>query len=109
MTIPAAENRALPQTRSPAKIAPVVADLRPTALDPLFAALTGLSGVGPAVAAATARLLRRPEPRCIDLLAYLPSGAIDPSPRASLAGAAQGEMVTLLAQIESHRAAPGGA
>ena len=109
MTIPAAENRALPQTRSPAKIAPVVADLRPTALNPLFAAVTGLPGVGPAVAAATARLLRFAEPRCIDLLAHLPCDAIDPSPRLSLAGAAQGEMVTLLAQIERHRAAPGGA
>jgi ATP-dependent DNA helicase RecG len=81
-------------------------DLRPPLLNPLFAPLTTLTGVGPAVAAAAIRLLQRPTPRCLDLLAHLPSGAIDPTPRVTLTGADLGQMVTLRVEIEGHRTGP---
>ena len=105
----ASKTRDLPQSALPAKARAGLAEgLRPPVLNPLFAPVTTLTGVGPAVAAAAARLLHRPDPRCLELLAHLPCGAIDPTPRPSLAGLAAGEMVTLLAKIESHRAAPPG-
>ena len=81
--------------------------LRPTVLDPLFAGLPSLPGVGPAIGAAAARLLQRPEPTCLDLLSHLPVAVIDPTPRRQLTPADDGQMVTLLAEIESHR--PGAA
>jgi ATP-dependent DNA helicase RecG len=78
-------------------------------LNPLFAALTTLPGVGPAVAASAARLLDRADPRCLDLLAHLPHAAIDLTPRTALTSADLGQMVTLSAVIERHRlAATGG-
>jgi ATP-dependent DNA helicase RecG len=64
--------------------------------------------VGPATAAALARLLGVAEPRCLDLLAHLPCEAIDPHPRHRLSPSDEGKMVTLLARIEGHRAAPAG-
>ncbi len=71
--------------------------------------LTTLPGVGPAVAASAARLLDRADPRCLDLLAHLPQTAIDPTPRAALASADLGQMVTLSVRIEGQRlAATGG-
>ncbi|MFO1050479.1 MAG: ATP-dependent DNA helicase RecG [Geminicoccaceae bacterium] len=83
-------------------------DLRPPLLHPLFAPLTTLPGVGPAVAAAAARLLGRPDPRGIELLAHLPSGGIDPTPRMSLTAADEGEMVTLAVEVEHHETPPRG-
>ncbi|MFL5336148.1 MAG: ATP-dependent DNA helicase RecG [Geminicoccaceae bacterium] len=107
--MPASKTRDLPQSAMPAKArAGLAAGLRPPVLNPLFASLTSLTGVGPAVAAAAARLLQRQDPRCLELLEHLPCGAIDPTPRASLAGSNVGEMVTVLAQIESHRASSNG-
>ena len=105
-----ARTRDLPQSNGAAKPRPPrTGELRPPLLNPLFAALTSLPGVGPAVAASAARLLDRPDPRCLDLLAHLPHAAIDPSPRLALTAADQGQMVTLSALIERHRpAATGG-
>jgi len=51
--------------------------MRPSLLDPLFAALTGLPGIGSKLARLFARLLDREAPRLIDLLFHLPSGTID--------------------------------
>jgi ATP-dependent DNA helicase RecG len=108
MPAPAARTRALPETPPPAKPRPGAAvELRPAVLDLLFAGVASLPGVGPATAAAAARLLR-PPPRCLDLLGHLPCGTIDPAPRARLTPADEGNMVTVLAEIEGHRAAPPG-
>ena len=99
-----AKIRDLPQSAAAGQAAPAqTGELRPQLLNPLFAALTTLPGVGPAVAATAARLLGRPDPRCLELLAHLPIAAIDPTPRAALSRADQGEMVTLRAVIERHR------
>ena len=51
--------------------------MRPPVLNPLFAALTSLPGVGPRLEKLYARLLDRAAPRVIDLLFHLPSGVID--------------------------------
>ena len=53
--------------------------MRPVILNPLFAALTSLSGVGPKLEKLYARLLGREDemPRVIDLLFHLPSGFVD--------------------------------
>ncbi|MGE3293202.1 MAG: ATP-dependent DNA helicase RecG [Geminicoccaceae bacterium] len=83
-------------------------DLRPPLLHPLFVPVTTLPGVGPAVAAALGRLLGRPDPRTIELAAHLPSGGIDPTPRARLIDADEGEMVTLRVEIERHEEPPRG-
>ena len=93
---------------SPAAAKPHANDLRPPLLHPLFAPLTTLPGVGPAVAAAAVRLLGRPGPRAIELLAHLPSGGIDPTPRSGLSDADEGEMVTLKVEVERHETAPRG-
>lgn len=97
----------LAQSREPAK-KPAAAELRPPVLHPLMAPARSLPGVGPATAAALGRLLGLEEPRCLDLLSHLPTGVIDPRPRAALCPGDEGKMVTVLARIESHRAAPPG-
>ena len=102
MQAPPAGTRDLAETAISAK--PRTGDLRPPILNPLFTPLTTLPGVGPAVAKSAARLLGRPNPRGIELLAHLPTGGIDPSPRADLRDAIEGEMVTLLVEIERHEA-----
>ncbi|HET6468878.1 MAG TPA: ATP-dependent DNA helicase RecG [Geminicoccaceae bacterium] len=81
---------------------------RPPALFALFAPVTALAGVGPTLERQLRRLLGRDTPRCLDLLALAPVGAIDPRPRPNLAGAAEGETVTLELRIGEHRP-PGGA
>ncbi len=82
--------------------------MRPALLHPLFAPADGLPGVGPATWMALGRLLGTRAPRCLDLLAHLPVGAIDPSPRARLEPGDEGKMVTLRFRVEGHRAAPPG-
>ncbi len=106
MPASSAKIRDLPQSPGPAKPhGTATGGLRPTLLNPLFAPLTTLPGVGPAVAASAARLLGRPDPRCLELLAHLPSAVIDPTPLATLSPTDQGQMVTLQVTIERHRLA----
>jgi ATP-dependent DNA helicase RecG len=108
--MPVAETRDLAQSRPAAKRRAVVVQdgLRPAVLNPLMAPASSLAGVGPAVGDALARLLCVREPRCLDLLSHLPCDAVDPAPRQRLEPADDGKMVTLLARIEGHRAAPPG-
>ena len=82
--------------------------LRPSALDPLFAPATALSGVGPKLAKALDRLLgdETHAARVIDLLFHLPTGAIDRRPSNSIAEAPVGEVATFSAQVTEHRPAP---
>src|SRR5262249_57854739 len=52
--------------------------MRPSLLNPLFAAVTTLTGVGPHLEKLYRRLFGREQPaRVIDLLFHLPTGAID--------------------------------
>lgn len=51
--------------------------MRPAALNPLFASLKMLKGIGEKLAKPFGRLFGRDEPRVIDLLFHLPYSAID--------------------------------
>ncbi len=83
--------------------------MRPARLDPLFAPLTTLKGVGAKLESLYARLLgTEGPPRVIDLLFHLPSGLIDRRARPTLAEAEPGAIVTVEVLIETHRPAPPG-
>jgi len=79
--------------------------MRPPVLNPLFAALTSLSGIGPKLEALYARLLDRDTPRLVDLLFHLPSGAIDRRARPKLNEVEPGTVVTVAVTVEEHRPA----
>jgi ATP-dependent DNA helicase RecG len=87
--------------------------LRPSLLDPLFAPLTSLPGIGPRIAPLLDRLLGPGggEPaRILDLLFHLPQGAVSRAVKGSIADAPAGEPVTLAVRVTDHRApAPGRA
>lgn len=80
--------------------------MRPPRLNPLFASITSLPGVGPKLAVLYGRLLGREEPRVIDLLLHMPSGTIDRRARPKLNEVQPGQVVTLSVTVEEHRPAP---
>jgi ATP-dependent DNA helicase RecG len=80
--------------------------MRPPVLNPLFASLTSLPGVGPKLERLYARLLDREVPRVIDLLFHLPSGTIDRRARPKLNEVQDGQLVTVAVKVEEHRPAP---
>lgn len=83
--------------------------MRPSVLDPLFADVAGLSGIGPKLAKLFARLLRREEgARVLDLLFHLPAATIDRRDRPKLNTVQKGMIVTLALTIDQHRPAPPG-
>jgi ATP-dependent DNA helicase RecG len=81
--------------------------MRPTTLNPLFVPVTALPGVG----AKTEKLLRKlfgrdSEPRVIELLFHLPTGAIDRRARPKLRDVVPGSVVTVAVTVEMHRPPP---
>lgn len=83
--------------------------MRPSLLDPFFAAISSLPGVGPKVEKLYRRLLNREgEPRILDLLFHMPTGAIDRRDRPKLRDVEPGKVVTVAVTIDRHRAAPPG-
>jgi ATP-dependent DNA helicase RecG len=80
--------------------------MRPPLLNPLFASLTSLPGIGPRLEKLYARLLDREAPRVIDLLFHLPSGTIDRRARPKLREVQAGEVVTVAVTIDKHRPSP---
>lgn len=84
--------------------------MRPTVLDPFFASVTGLPGVGPKLGQLYDRLLGEPDApaRIVDLLFHLPRAGIDRRVRASIADAPAGEPVTLAVEVVEHRPVPPG-
>src|SRR3954454_8127772 len=84
-----------------------VARMRPSLLNPLFAPVTSLPGVGPKQDKLLQYLLSRNEtPRLVDLLLHLPSQVIDRRARPKIRDAVQGTMVTLEVTVDSHRPPP---
>jgi ATP-dependent DNA helicase RecG len=78
--------------------------MRPLLLNPLFAAVTSLPGVGPKQDKLLRYLLGRAEtPRLVDLLLHLPSGVIDRRARPKIRDAVQGTVVTLEVNVDRHR------
>ena len=80
--------------------------MRPLVLNPLFAALTSLPGVGPKLEQLYARLLGHEQPRVIDLLLHMPSGIIDRRARPKLRDVQDGQLVTVAVKVEEHRPPP---
>ncbi len=80
--------------------------MRPPVLNPLFASLTSLSGVGPKLEKLYARLLDREAPHVADLLFHLPSGVIDRRARPKLNEVEPGQVVTVAVTVDRHRPAP---
>jgi ATP-dependent DNA helicase RecG len=80
--------------------------MRPALLNPLFAALTSLTGVGPKLEKLYAHLLDHDPPKLIDLLFHMPTGAIDRRARPQLRDVIPGTVVTVLVRVVEHRPAP---
>ena len=80
--------------------------MRPVLLNPLFASITSLPGVGPKLERLYARLLDRDGPRVVDLLFHMPSGVIDRRARPKLVDVQPGQVVTVAVTIEEHRPPP---
>ena len=79
------------------------AGMRPSILNPLFADITSLKGVGPRLATLIARAAG---PRVVDVLFTPPHGVIDRSRRPKIADAATGEIVTIEVEIGRHSPPP---
>jgi ATP-dependent DNA helicase RecG len=81
--------------------------MRPALLNPLFAPVTSLTGVGPKQDKLFRYLLGRDEtPRLVDLLFHLPSSVIDRRARPKIRDAVPGTVVTLEVTVDRHRPAP---
>jgi ATP-dependent DNA helicase RecG len=79
--------------------------MRPSLLDPLFAPLTGVSGVGPKIAPLFDRLVGRDghPARVVDLLMHMPGGGVDLSRRPVLRDAPLDQTVTIKVLVEEYR------
>src|SRR5579859_5917794 len=83
--------------------------MRPPALNPLFAPLSTLPGIGPRLEKLYARLLGRGDderPRLIDLLFHLPTGFVDRRSRPRLSEVVPGTVVTVAVRVDGHRPPP---
>jgi ATP-dependent DNA helicase RecG len=81
--------------------------MRPSILNPLFAAITALPGIGDKVARLYGRLFGRDDvPRVVDLVFHLPTGAIDRRARPVLRDVVPGTVVTVAVTVDRHRPPP---
>jgi ATP-dependent DNA helicase RecG len=82
--------------------------MRPPLLNPLFATLTNLPGIGPRLEKLFARLLARDGdgPRIIDLLFHLPTGFVDRRSQPKLSEVVPDTVVTVAVIVERHRPPP---
>src|SRR5438067_1680994 len=81
--------------------------MRPSVLNPLFAAITTLAGVGPRLEKLYRRLFGREQPaRVIDLLFHLPAGVIDRRARPKLRDVMPDTVVTVAVSVDRHRPPP---
>lgn len=85
--------------------------MRPSLLDPLFAALSSLPGIGAKTGELYARLLGREaldDCRIIDLVFHAPTSIIDRRKQPGIALAPQGTIVTVTARVDRHQPPPRG-
>jgi ATP-dependent DNA helicase RecG len=81
--------------------------MRPALLNPLFAPVTSLAGVGPKQDKLFRYLLGRDEtPRLVDLLLHLPASVIDRRARPKIRDVVPGTVVTLQVTVDRHRPTP---
>jgi len=79
--------------------------LRPSVLDPLFAKVTALKGIGPRLAKLVEKLVGD---KVVGLLWHLPSGLIDRRFSPKVGDAPPGEIVTLTVEVLAHSPPPPG-
>ena len=79
--------------------------MRPLVLNPLFADVTALAGVGPKLAALIGRVAG---PRVVDVLLTAPINVVDRSARPKIAEAQFGDIATLLVTVDRHDGPPKG-
>ena len=78
--------------------------MRPSLLDPLFAAAATLPGIGPKNAKLFDRLLDRPQgARVLDVLFHLPYATLDRRARPKIRDAVPDTIVTIQAKVTEHR------
>ncbi len=85
--------------------------MRPTVLDPLFASVSSLPGVGPKIAEFIARVTNREDVedcRVVDLLFHAPYSLIDRRNRPGIAFAQEGQIVTIEGRVDRHMPPPPG-
>ncbi|MGP8122912.1 MAG: ATP-dependent DNA helicase RecG [Xanthobacteraceae bacterium] len=83
--------------------------MRPERLNPLFALVTTLSGVGPKQDKLFRYLLERSHtPRLVDLLLHMPTSVIDRRARPLIRDVVPGTVVTLEVTVDRHRPSPPG-
>ena len=85
--------------------------MRPSLLDPLFASLSSLPGIGAKTGELYARLLGREaieDCRIIDLVFHAPTSIIDRRKQPGIAFAPQGSIVTVTARVDRHQPPPRG-
>ncbi|TCP90853.1 ATP-dependent DNA helicase RecG [Rhizobium sp. PP-CC-2G-626] len=85
--------------------------MRPALLDPLFASLDTLPGVGPKVGEFLARLFGREsieDCRVVDLLFHAPHSIVDRSHQPGVMNALAGVIVTIKGRIDRHQPPPPG-
>jgi ATP-dependent DNA helicase RecG len=81
--------------------------MRPALLNPLFALVTSLAGVGPKQDKLFRYLLGRDDtPRLVDLLFHLPASVIDRRARPKVREIVPGTMVTIEVTVDRHRPTP---
>jgi ATP-dependent DNA helicase RecG len=82
--------------------------MRPLLLNPLFAPLSALPGIGPRLEKLLARLIGRDNepPRIIDLLFHLPTGFVDRRNQPKLSEVEPDTVVTVAVTIDRHRPPP---
>src|SRR5262245_2267933 len=81
--------------------------MRPNILNPLFAALTSVSGIGPKVEKLYRQLFGRDDvPRIVDLMFHLPTGTIDRRARPKLREVQPDTVVTVSVTVDRHRPSP---
>src|SRR6185312_2892881 len=82
--------------------------MRPTVLNPLFASLSALPGIGPKLEKVFGRLIGREgePPRLIDLLFHMPTGYVDRRNRPKLSAVVPDTVVTVAVTVDHHRAPP---
>jgi RecG-like helicase len=81
--------------------------MRPALLNPLFAPVTSLGGVGPKQDRLLRYLLDRDQtPRLVDLLLHLPASVIDRRARPKIRDAVPGTVVMLEVTVDRHRPTP---
>ncbi|NKJ34690.1 ATP-dependent DNA helicase RecG [Rhizobium sp. SG570] len=83
--------------------------MRPAILDPLFASISSLPGVGPKVSELLVKLLDREtidDCRVIDLLFHAPHSIIDRREQPGIARAPQGAIVTITGRVDRHQPPP---